>query len=96
MREANRTTRERIAAHLREEAATPTELAADLELTPHAIVRHVRHVARSVEHDDERLLVRPPECRECGFDAFDDPVNLPSRCPECKHEGIEEPAFVVE
>ena len=96
MREADRTPRERIAAHLREQPATPTELANELDLTPHAVVRHVQHVARSVEGGDEQFLVRPPACRACGFDDFDDPLNLPSRCPECKNERIEEPAFVIE
>ena len=96
MREADRTPRERIAAHLREDVATPSELADELDLTPYAIVQHVRHVAKSVDGNGEQFLVRPPVCRSCGFDRFDEPVNLPSRCPECKHEGIEEPAFVVE
>lgn len=96
MREADRTTRERISALLSEEPATPTELAADLELTPDAVVSHVRHVARSLESADGQFLVRPPTCSACGFDGFDDPLNLPSRCPECKCERVEEPAFVVE
>lgn len=96
MREADRTPRERIAAHLREEPGTPSELADELDLTPHAVVRHVRHVARSVDGNGEQFLVRPPACRSCGFDSYDEPLNLPSRCPECKHEGIDEPAFVVE
>lgn len=96
MREADRTTRERISVLLSEEPATPTKLAAELDLTPDAVVSHVRHVARSLENGDERFLVRPPACSACGFDGFDDPLNLPSRCPECKHERIEEPAFVIE
>ncbi|MFC6726892.1 transcriptional regulator, partial [Halobium palmae] len=46
--------------------------------------------------DGERFLVAPPECKQCGFSAFDDPVNYPSRCPECRSEGIEEAVFKVE
>jgi predicted Zn-ribbon and HTH transcriptional regulator len=42
------------------------------------------------------LLVAPPECRDCGFTDFHDLVNRPSRCPECKSEGVEEPAFRIE
>ncbi|MCU4925339.1 transcriptional regulator [Halobacteria archaeon AArc-dxtr1] len=98
MREADETTRQRLADALREEAARPSELAARLDLTPHAVVEHVEHVARSVEGTDadEQLLVAPPTCRACGFDAFDDPVNLPSRCPSCKSEDVAEPAFTIE
>ncbi|MFC7044999.1 transcriptional regulator [Halobacteriaceae archaeon GCM10025711] len=95
MREADRTTRERITDALRREPATPSELAAAFDLTPSAALSHVRHVARSLDATDEELLVRPPTCRDCGFDGFDDLLNLPSRCPECKSEAVEEPAFTV-
>ncbi|WP_227375812.1 transcriptional regulator [Haladaptatus halobius] len=89
------TTRERIAAFLRSESATPSAIVAEFDITAGAAIRHVRHIARSVESNGERLLVAPPECRDCGFDRFDDPANRPSRCPECKSEAIEEPAFTI-
>lgn len=96
MREADRTTRQRLAEALREEAATPGELADRLDATPDGVVRHVRHVARSLSHTDEELLARPPACRDCGFDGFEDPASLPSRCPECRSERLAEPAFRIE
>ncbi|RAW45752.1 transcriptional regulator [Halorubrum sp. 48-1-W] len=88
------TTRQRIADRLREEPATASEIAADLALPTPTVYEHLEHVSRSVA-DDERFLVSPPECRDCGFDGFDDPLNAPSRCPECKSERVEEPAFVI-
>lgn len=94
MREANETTRERIAAHLREGTASPSSLAVEFDVTAGLAVEHVRHVARSLS-GDEQLLVAPPECRDCGFDAFDDPANRPSRCPECKSESVDEPEFTI-
>jgi predicted Zn-ribbon and HTH transcriptional regulator len=94
MREADETTRERIAAYLRETTASPGSLAVEFDVTPGLAVEHVRHVARSLS-DDEQLLVAPPECRDCGFHDFDDPANRPSRCPECKNEGIEDPEFTI-
>ena len=96
MREADETTRERITAHLREATASPSSLAAEFDVTPGLAVEHVRHVARSLSDGDERLLVAPPECRACGFHEFDDLVNRPSRCPECKNEGIDDPEFTIE
>lgn len=92
----DRTTRERIADTLRDRPDTPSGLSAEFSLSRGSILSHVQHVARSLDGTDEDLLVRPPACRECGFDEFDEPVNVPSRCPECKHEGIEEPAFRIE
>jgi hypothetical protein len=96
MREADETTRERIAAHLRETAASPSALAVEFDVTASTVIDHVRHVAQSLSaSDDEQLLVAPPECRECGFSDFDDPANRPSRCPDCKSEAVEEPEFRI-
>lgn len=97
MSESSGTTRERIAARLRERPATPSALAREFAITTESVLSHVEHVSRTAESAaDERLLVAPPECRECGFSGFDDPLNVPSRCPSCKAESIEEPAFVIE
>ena len=96
MANADRTTRERIADRLRETALSATALAAEFEIEAGTAISHVRHVARSLESTDERLLVAPPECEDCGFDGFDDPANRPSRCPECKHESIAEPTFTIQ
>ncbi len=96
MREAEETTRRRIADALRAEPATPSTLAARFELTAEAVLDHLEHVARSVEGDGERLLVAPPTCRECGFDGFEELLNRPSRCPDCKAESVTEPTFTVE
>ncbi|EMA63097.1 transcriptional regulator [Halorubrum lipolyticum] len=88
------TTRQRIADTLREGPATASDLGEALSLPTPVVYDHVEHVSRSVDGEAE-LLVAPPECRDCGFDGFDDPINEPSRCPECKSERIEEPAFVI-
>ncbi|MFC6753685.1 transcriptional regulator [Halorubrum tibetense] len=88
------TTRQRIAESLRESPATASEIAVDLALPTPTVYDHLEHVSRSVDGEEE-FLVSPPVCRDCGFDGFDDPVNEPSRCPECKHERVDEPAFVI-
>lgn len=89
------TTRQRLLNELRREAGTASDLSARVGAPRTAVYDHLRHVARSLDGTGERLLVAPPECRECGFSAFDDPVNDPSRCPKCKNEGIEEAVFTV-
>ena len=89
------TTRQQIAARLRTEPATASELAASLSVPTPVVYDHLEHVSRSVG-TDETFLVAPPKCRNCGFDGFDDPINYPSRCPDCTHERLEEPTFVIE
>ncbi|MUV90289.1 transcriptional regulator [Halapricum sp. CBA1109] len=96
MREASRTTRERIADALRETPMDVPTLATEFDLTSSAVLSHVDHIAKSLDGTDEQLLVAPPTCRECGFDDYDDLINRPSRCPECKHEDITPPTFAVE
>jgi predicted Zn-ribbon and HTH transcriptional regulator len=97
MREAEETTRERITSHLRETSASASALATEFDVTANVAIDHVRHVAQSISAaDEEQLLVAPPECRDCGFNGFDDPANRPSRCPECKSEAVDEPEFTIE
>ncbi|MFA1610396.1 transcriptional regulator [Halobellus rubicundus] len=90
------TTRQRIADALRAEPHDATALSTAVGVPRSSVYRHVEHVAQSVDGEDEQFLVAPPECRECGFDGFDDPLNDPSRCPECRSERIAEPRFVIE
>ena len=96
MRDAESTTRERIHDRLRTAAATPSTLAEEFDVTAAVATDHVRHVARSLEHADERLLVAPPECVDCGFSDFDDLLNRPSRCPDCGSESVHEPRVRVD
>jgi hypothetical protein len=95
MQGAERTTRQRIAEFLRHEPAKGGTLANEFGVTTNTALTHVEHIAASLQGTDEELLVAPPECRDCGFTDFDDLVNRPSRCPECKSESVEEPAFRI-
>lgn len=47
-------------------------------------------LAESLAGTDEQVFVAPPTCSQCGFDEFDNLVNLPSRCPDCHSESIED------
>lgn len=90
------TTRQRIAEALRDHPATASELSEVVGVPASSVCQHLQHVAQSLDGTDEQFLVAPPECRNCGFDSFDDPVNNPSRCPNCRSEGIEEAVFKIE
>ena len=95
MEGADRTTRERIAEFLREHTASAGTIASEFAITSASALSHVEHIAKSLEGTDEQLLAAPPECGECGFSGFDDLTNRPSRCPECKSENVNEPAFTI-
>ena len=91
------TRRERLTDALGAAPATASELAAELDTPVSTVYQDLKHVARSLRYnEDSEFLVAPPECSNCGFSAFDDPVNYPSRCPECRSESIEEAVFKIE
>jgi len=91
------TRRERLAEVLGDRQATASELATELDAPASTIYQDLKHVARSMRYkDDIEFLVAPPECTNCGFSNYDDPVNYPSRCPDCRSESIEEAVFKIE
>ena len=96
MEGADRTTRQRIADFLRGQPAEPATVAEEFGITTSSALSHVEHIAHSLEGTDEELLAAPPECRDCGFDGFDDLTNRPSRCPECKSENVGEPVYTID
>jgi predicted Zn-ribbon and HTH transcriptional regulator len=92
------TVRERITEALREQQRTASHLSQQVDIPRSAVYEHLPHVAQSIEaaDADEQFLVAPPECGSCGFNGFDEPINDPSRCPECRSETIQEPVFIIE
>jgi predicted Zn-ribbon and HTH transcriptional regulator len=96
MNDSNATTRQRLAAALRERPSTASALSRDVGASVSVVYSELKHVARSLDEGDEQFLVAPPECADCGFSGFDDPVNYPSRCPRCRSERIEEAVFKIE
>lgn len=92
-----KTTRQHIERQLRLADATATGLAEQIDdAEPSDVLEHIRHIARSIDNDDEELFVIPPECRDCGFDGYDDLINIPSKCPACRSRNVSEPVFTIE
>lgn len=96
MREADATTRERIRETLAAEPRTPSALAATFGVSVATVLDHLGHVDRSLDGEERSLLAMPPTCEDCGFDDFDDLLNVPSRCPACKSESVAEPVFRID
>lgn len=98
-----RTRRQRIKRLLRDRpSARPTSISEALDdvgvtLSPEQVIDEITELKESLD-EDETLYVAPAECRECGFDEWDDLLNIPSRCPnkDCRSEWIDEPEFTIE
>lgn len=96
------TRRQRIKTLLRDRpSARPTGISkalddAGVSISPADVIIELEEIRKSLT--DEILYVAPAECRDCGFDDWDNLVNIPSRCPNksCRSEWIEEPEFTIE
>ncbi|WP_297490706.1 transcriptional regulator [Thermococcus sp.] len=93
------TRRQRIISLLEERDYSPSELALALGLSGKGSVKTIledlRAIQRTLKKEGKVLLIKPAECRNCGF-RFKPEIKVPSRCPRCKSEWIEEPRFKIE
>lgn len=92
------TTRQKIVSLLEERpSARPTAISMALgddgiKLSPDEVVDEVTEIQRNRSD----VMATPPTCRECGFSRFDNLLNIPSKCPDCRSEWIEEPVYTIE
>lgn len=93
------TRRERIISLLEDRDYSPSELARALDLrgkgSVKVILEDLKAIQKIVKREGKVLLIKPAECRNCGF-VFKPEIKVPSRCPRCKSEWIEEPRFKIE
>jgi len=93
------TRRQRIIKLLEERDYSPSELAVALELrgrgAKKTVLEDLKAIQKTLKREGKMLLIRPSECRKCGF-VFRPEINIPSRCPKCRSEWIEEPRFKIE
>ncbi len=94
--ERTRTVREALHDLLRDGPHTIRDLSIALGAKEKDLLDHLEHLARSLEHGGERLVIEPSRCLACGYE-FEDRTRLakPSRCPACKSTRISHPKFVV-
>jgi predicted Zn-ribbon and HTH transcriptional regulator len=90
------TIRQLITAELEKGSMTARNLSKAIRISEKEAIAHMDHVAKSLK-PPKRLIIEPPVCNKCGF-VFSKRHRFtsPSRCPECRHEGIQPPAFRIE
>ena len=93
------TRRERIISLLEGRDYSVSELAQVLDIRgkggKRLILEDLKAIQKTLKREGKVLLVKPAVCRKCGF-VFKPEVKIPSRCPRCKSEWIEEPRFKIE
>lgn len=95
--ERSETVREAIRAALLEGPATAYELSGRVSVAEREVASHLEHLARSLAHRGERLVVDPPICLGCGF-AFErrERLKRPSACPRCRGTHLAAAKFSIE
>lgn len=90
------TIRQKMIRLLEQGTMTARELSKALRISEKEVIAHLGHAARSVQ-PPKRLIIEPPVCQKCGF-VFRNRrrFSSPSRCPECRHEGITRPEFSIQ
>ena len=92
------TRRQKIINLLEKKDYSISELAMMLDMrgkgSKKAIVEDLKAVAKIVRREGKVLLIQPAICRKCGF-TFRAEINIPSKCPRCRSQWIEEPRFRI-
>lgn len=88
------TRRQEIISLLEKEEHSAQGLANHFRMELKFIVEDLAHIKRSVK--PRKLVITPAQCKGCGF-VFKERsrIKRPSRCPQCKHERIQESLFRI-
>jgi predicted Zn-ribbon and HTH transcriptional regulator len=90
------TLRRRIMDELTKGPMTARDLSRAIRISEKDVIGHLEHVAKSLQFP-KKLIIEPSVCNRCGF-VFSNRrrFSSPSRCPQCRHEGITQPVFRIE
>ncbi len=72
------------------------EIAWHLEVSQKDVADDLRHLVKSLNHTDDRLVVTPAYCRKCDFTFNKYKLHKPGRCPKCHGTWIQGPLFDIE
>ncbi len=88
------TVRHALLAMLEERPCTAREISGTAGIPEKEVYDHLEHLRKTLSMSGRRLAVSPAKCRSCGF-LFTKRERLkkPGRCPVCRSESIQEPAF---
>jgi predicted Zn-ribbon and HTH transcriptional regulator len=89
------TVRQKIMSEMEQGPVTARDLSKRIRISEKDATAHLEHVAQSLK-PPRKLVIEPSVCNRCGF-VFKNRRRFtsPSRCPECRHEGIRPPAFYI-
>jgi predicted Zn-ribbon and HTH transcriptional regulator len=88
--------RKELVALLEDHPMTVHEIARLFGVGPRDVVDDLRHIQKSLRHEDVTLHIEPAVCRKCGFVFRGDKIAKPGKCPRCHGTWIREPRISVD
>lgn len=81
---------------LEKEQMSAREISRAVRIREKEVYEHLDHIARSVNVKRKKLVTIPSQCLQCGY-VFKNRkrYSSPSRCPHCKSEQIQHPAYHI-
>ena len=91
-----KTIRQQMIELLDKKEMSAREISKTIGIREKEVYEHFSHIARSVTGQRKKLIIIPSECLECGF-VFEKRKRFtrPSRCPHCKSEHLQNPAYRI-
>jgi predicted Zn-ribbon and HTH transcriptional regulator len=95
--ETHDTIRREIIAELLQGPRTARDLSGAVKIPEREVNNHLEHIQKSILSSGRHLVVKPAECKKCGFVfAKREKLKRPGKCPVCRGESIREPLFAIE
>ena len=91
-----KTIRKQLIACLSENEANGKDLSKMVGISEKEVYEHLPYILRTVNAMGKSLHIIPSRCFVCGY-TFKDRKRFspPSRCPQCKSEHIQDPAYRI-
>ncbi|MHC1604607.1 MAG: transcriptional regulator [Candidatus Methanofastidiosia archaeon] len=89
------TRRKKILGMICETDYSPRELSKIFKTSQKEILKDLSHIYRTIKREGKRFFIRNPKCISCGYEFKLKEPKIPSKCPICNSQWIEEPRFMV-
>lgn len=91
--ERGETLRQGIIKLLMEGPHNARDISAEVGVMEKEVVEHLEHIRKTFH---SRFVVKPAECRRCGFSFTKrDRLKKPGRCPMCHSESVSAPLYSI-
>jgi predicted Zn-ribbon and HTH transcriptional regulator len=91
------TVRQGIMQELEKSFCSARDLSAAVKIPEREVYEHLEHIQKSLASSGRHFLIRPAECKKCGFSFLKrERMKKPGKCPVCRGESIKEPLFGIE